>query len=183
VDDYNVDDYNDNNQLNNHLKLLREEIRLLADNTYENERLLYGFAYSTIIFISIFGNFLVCKICLQKLTKTNMLIISMAISDLMMTIFNIPFNFYRLFNYSWPFGYWICFLINFIQHLTVYNSTYTMTIIALQRYRSVNHFQITSSSSSSNQFIQQQQQQQQPRQQQQKRNNSNNEIKIYHHIY
>ncbi|KAH9413423.1 hypothetical protein DERP_007899 [Dermatophagoides pteronyssinus] len=103
-----------------------------------------------------------------------MLIISMAISDLMMTIFNIPFNFYRLFNYSWPFGYWICFLINFIQHLTVYNSTYTMTIIALQRYRSVNHFQITSSSSSSttNQFILQQQQQQQ----QQKRNNSNNEI-------
>nr|XP_046908712.1 probable G-protein coupled receptor 83 [Dermatophagoides farinae] len=113
---------------------------MLTNDTYRNERIFYGIAYLCIIILSFFGNLLVCKICWQKLTKTNTLIISMAISDLLMTIFNIPFNFFRIVNFSWPFGQIVCFVVNFVQHCAVYISTYTMAIIALQRYYSVYRF-------------------------------------------
>ncbi|KAH9491127.1 neuropeptide Y receptor, partial [Dermatophagoides farinae] len=130
------DDIDDDEDRLNHLKLLREDIRMLTNDTYRNERIFYGIAYLCIIILSFFGNLLVCKICWQKLTKTNTLIISMAISDLLMTIFNIPFNFFRIVNFSWPFGQIVCFVVNFVQHCAVYISTYTMAIIALQRYYS-----------------------------------------------
>ncbi|KAH7639816.1 hypothetical protein HUG17_3849 [Dermatophagoides farinae] len=134
------DDIDDDEDRLNHLKLLREDIRMLTNDTYRNERIFYGIAYLCIIILSFFGNLLVCKICWQKLTKTNTLIISMAISDLLMTIFNIPFNFFRIVNFSWPFGQIVCFVVNFVQHCAVYISTYTMAIIALQRYYSVYRF-------------------------------------------
>lgn len=120
-----------------HLEQLRLQIESLSNRAYRYERIGYAIAYGLIVVLSLFGNLLVCRVCVRNMTKTNALIMSLAASDLLMTVFNIPFNFFRLLNYSWPFGSVMCFLVNFVQHLVVYISSYTMAIIAIHRYRSV----------------------------------------------
>uniref|UniRef100_A0A6P6YEN6 Probable G-protein coupled receptor 83 n=1 Tax=Dermatophagoides pteronyssinus TaxID=6956 RepID=A0A6P6YEN6_DERPT len=125
---------------------LQDQIKLMSNDTYRQERIYYGIAYFIIIIISFFGNLLVCRICLKKYTKTNSLILSLSISDLLMTVFNIPFNFFRIANFSWPFGQPMCFIVNFVQYLVVYLSSYTMAIIAIQRYQSLTGFRRHSTS-------------------------------------
>ena len=96
--------------------------------------------YSVIVLVSLCGNLLVCKVAFGKRkmhTTTNMLIASLACSDLVMTVFNIPFNVARLLLLDWPFGSVLCFLVPFIQTSCVYVSTFTMTVIALHRWRTV----------------------------------------------
>lgn len=132
-----------------HIDQLRDHIQLMANKAYRIERICYAFAYGLIIVLSFFGNLLVCRVCLQNMTRTNALIMSLAASDLLMTIFNIPFNYFRIAHYSWPFGTVMCFLVNYVQHLVVYISSYTMAIIAIQRYQSISGLNITPSSSSS----------------------------------
>jgi hypothetical protein len=93
--------------------------------------------YSIIVCVSLCGNLLVCKIAFGKKkmrTTTNMLIASLACSDIVMTGFNIPFNVARLLLLDWPFGSVLCFLVPFIQTSCVYVSTLTMTVIAMHRY-------------------------------------------------
>ena len=94
--------------------------------------------YSLIIVISLFGNFLVVKVILfgkkKMLTTTNLLIVSLAFSDIVMTAFNIPFNVSRLLMKHWPFGAFMCVSVPFVQVSCVYVSTFTMTVIAYHRW-------------------------------------------------
>lgn len=121
------------------LKELLDQVERLQEETYRSERIFYAFAYGLIVVLSFFGNLLVCRVCLRNMTKTNALILSLAGSDLIMSCLNIPFTYFRIFsvNYSWPFGSAMCFIVNFVQHMVVYVSSYTMAIIAIQRYRSI----------------------------------------------
>ncbi|KAH9491126.1 G-protein coupled receptor [Dermatophagoides farinae] len=121
-------------------KEFQEQINTIVKDAYRQEHIYYGIACFIIVLISFFGNLLVCRICLQKCTKTNTLILSLAISDILMTIFNIPFNFFRIANFSWSFGSSMCFIVNFLQYVVVYISSYTMAIIAIQRYQSLSGF-------------------------------------------
>ena len=92
--------------------------------------------YSLIIVVSLCGNIIVCKVAFGQKdmrTTTNMLIASLASSDIVMTAFNIPFNVARILLADWPFGQILCFLVPFIQTACVYVSTFTMTVIALHR--------------------------------------------------
>ncbi|XP_054158946.1 G-protein coupled receptor 83-like [Oppia nitens] len=70
-------------------------------------------------------------------TTTNMLIATLAISDLVTTVFNIPFNVARLLLLNWPFGSILCFLLPLIQCACVYVSTFTMAVIAVHRWHTV----------------------------------------------
>ena len=94
-------------------------------------------SYSLIILISLLGNLLVVKIAFTNSKKrrntTNLLIASLACSDIVMTSFNIPFNVARLLLLDWPFGQFLCFFVPFIQTSCVYVSTFTMTLIAIHR--------------------------------------------------
>ncbi|XP_054162930.1 neuropeptide Y receptor type 5-like [Oppia nitens] len=95
-------------------------------------------SYSLIMIISLCGNLLVCKIAFtndrkRKRNTTNILIASLAISDIVMTAINIPFNVARLLLLNWPFGGLLCFLVPFIQVSCVYVSTFTMALIAIHR--------------------------------------------------
>jgi G protein-coupled receptor 83 len=94
------------------------------------------FCYSLIIVVSLCGNVLVCKVAFgskDMRSTTNMLIASLACSDIVMTAFNVPFNVARILLLDWPFGRVLCFLVPFIQTACVYVSTFTMTVIALHR--------------------------------------------------
>ncbi|ESO98339.1 hypothetical protein LOTGIDRAFT_65232, partial [Lottia gigantea] len=97
-------------------------------------------AYSILCVVSIFGNTLVCYvICKNKRlhTATNYFIANLAISDLLVTCVNVPFNIARNILDDWPFGIVLCQLVNFSLMTSVYVSTYTLTAIALDRHRVV----------------------------------------------
>jgi hypothetical protein len=103
-------------------------------------------AYALIVIISFLGNLLVCRVCLQNMTKTNTLILSLSSSDLLMTVFNIPFNVVRLLKDEWPFGQLLCFSVPFVQTMVVYVSSFTMAVIAYYRWKSVSSLNISSTS-------------------------------------
>jgi hypothetical protein len=74
--------------------------------------------YSIIFIISLFGNSLVCYVILsarQMRTVTNFYIANLTISDIMMTLINIPFNIMRFLLDDWPFGELLCKCVPFIQ--------------------------------------------------------------------
>ena len=75
--------------------------------------------YSLIIIVSLFGNILVLKVVLSRFAlrkrTTNILIMNLSVSDLLMTIFAIPVTVARLILDDWPLGSTLCFLAPFIQ--------------------------------------------------------------------
>ncbi|XP_005103692.1 probable G-protein coupled receptor 83 [Aplysia californica] len=97
-------------------------------------------AYSVLCVISTFGNSLVCYVIFKNKrlhTATNYFIANLAISDLLVTFVNVPFNISRSLLVDWPFGEVPCHLVNYSLVLTCYVSTYTLTSIALDRHRVV----------------------------------------------
>jgi hypothetical protein len=78
--------------------------------------------YSIIFIISLFGNCLVCYVIFstrQMRTVTNFYIANLTISDIMMTLLNIPFNVMRFVLDDWPFGQLLCKCVPFIQTASV----------------------------------------------------------------
>jgi G protein-coupled receptor 83 len=106
----------------------------------ERKNLILIVTYSLIVIVSLIGNILVCKVILERrssLSTTNVLIANLAISDLLMTTINIPFNIARFVIPSWPFGQVLCVLVPFIQSVSVHCSSLTMMFIAIERYKSL----------------------------------------------
>lgn len=97
-------------------------------------------AYGVLCIISVFGNALVCYVIFKNKrlhTATNFFIANLAVSDLLVTFVNVPFNIARNLLVDWPFGELPCHLVNYSLVLTCYVSTYTLTSIALDRHRVV----------------------------------------------
>ncbi|XP_052773567.1 G-protein coupled receptor 83-like [Mya arenaria] len=93
-------------------------------------------AYSIIIAISLFGNTLVCHVIFKNKrmrTVTNTFIANLAVSDLLLTCINVPFNIARNLIENWPFGSVMCHLMNFSLMVSSYVSTFTLLGIALDR--------------------------------------------------
>ena len=79
--------------------------------------ILLVFAYGTLTLISLFGNSIVCYVIIRNkrmYTVTNFFIANMAMSDLLLTCFNVPFNIARNLLHDWPFGNFLCHFVNFI---------------------------------------------------------------------
>lgn len=96
--------------------------------------------YASIVLVSLFGNLLVLHVILKRKrmrTSTNLLMANLVVSDLLMTIINIPFNIVRVLLNEWPFGSALCILVPLVQVTSVYVSTFTMTIIAIDRYQAI----------------------------------------------
>jgi hypothetical protein len=84
--------------------------------------IIIGF-YCSIVLVSLFGNLLVCYVIFKKKrmrTETNILMANLTVSDLMMTVFNIPFNVARILLDEWPFGSLLCMLVPLVQVTSVY---------------------------------------------------------------
>lgn len=97
--------------------------------------------YICVIVFSLIGNSFVCRLIFKhrkiQLTMINTFIFNMAMSDLLMTVFNIPFSLIRIYLDDWPFGSVLCVLVPLIQVTSVYVSTFTMTFIALDRHQAI----------------------------------------------
>lgn len=116
---------------------LREELEKSLSKQTTREIIIIV-CYSIIVIISIFGNLLVCNIVIRKSSMrraTYIFIANLAISDLLMTVLNIPFTVARVLLTDWPFGWFMCSFVPLVQATSVYVSTFTMMFIAFDRYR------------------------------------------------
>jgi hypothetical protein len=138
-------DQNNNNTNSSFLMELLKRLREKHNKPISTEELLRNIliicSYSLIVIVSLCGNLLVVKVIVfgkrKMCTTTNILIASLAFSDIVMTAFNIPFNVARLLLESWPFGSFLCVSVPFVQVTCVYVSTFTMTVIAVHRWRTL----------------------------------------------
>ncbi|XP_050343807.1 RYamide receptor-like [Nymphalis io] len=93
--------------------------------------------YSIIFLLALIGNGLVCFVVLSSprmKTVTNFFIMSLAVGDILMTLFCIPFTFVStLILRYWPFGELMCTLVTYSQAVSVLVSAYTLSTISVDR--------------------------------------------------
>lgn len=104
---------------------------------------IFIFLYSIIVVIAIGGNSIVCYLVYaykRMRTIPNYFLVNLAISDIIMAIFCIPFTFVAnlLLNY-WPFGETMCPLVNYLQVMSVFLSAYTLVAMSFERYIVIVH--------------------------------------------
>ncbi|KAB7495355.1 Neuropeptide Y receptor [Armadillidium nasatum] len=97
--------------------------------------------YITILIVAVIGNLLVVYVVwgTSKLrTVTNYFIVNLAIGDLFMAFFCVPFSFLStLILQYWPFGFYLCIIVNYFQAVSVFVSAYTLVAISIDRYLAI----------------------------------------------
>ena len=97
----------------------------------------FSLLYLIIFCLGFFGNLLVIVAVMrqrQMKTVTNLFILNLAFSDVVMCLFAVPFTPIASFSGRWLFGEVLCILFPFSQGVSVYISTLTLTIIAVDRF-------------------------------------------------
>ncbi|XP_055586754.1 RYamide receptor-like [Uranotaenia lowii] len=99
------------------------------------------FAYSLIFLIAVIGNlavFLAVTLLPRMQTVTNFFIANLALGDMLMAVFCIPFSFVSILILQyWPFGTPLCHLVNYSQAISVLVSAYTMIVISADRFLAI----------------------------------------------
>ncbi|XP_023943808.1 neuropeptide Y receptor type 2 [Bicyclus anynana] len=94
-------------------------------------------AYTIIFIVGIFGNALVCYAVIRNRamqTVTNLFITNLALSDILLCVFAVPFTPLYTFLGRWVFGGLLCHIMPYAQGCSVYISTLTLTSIAIDRF-------------------------------------------------
>ena len=113
------------------------------DLSHSNSKLTEGeekfivIIFLAVIILGFFGNFLVVWTVLinkHMRTSNNLFILNLAISDLTLCVFSIPFNVYKTLRHTWEFGEFLCKFAPFFQATNVFVSTMSITAFALDRY-------------------------------------------------
>ncbi|XP_030213509.1 neuropeptide FF receptor 1 like 2 [Gadus morhua] len=100
----------------------------------------YILAYLFIFLLCMVGNILVCLIVLgnrRMRTVTNLFILNLAVSDLLVGIFCIPTTLVDNLITGWPFTNIVCKLSGFVQGMSVSASVFTLVAIAVERFRCI----------------------------------------------
>ncbi|KAM4616855.1 neuropeptide FF receptor 1 like 2 [Polymixia lowei] len=98
----------------------------------------YILAYLFIFLLCMVGNILVCLIVLgnrRMRTVTNLFILNLAVSDLLVGIFCIPTTLVDNLITGWPFTNAVCKMSGFVQGMSVSASVFTLVAIAVERFR------------------------------------------------
>lgn len=93
--------------------------------------------YTIIFLVAVVGNGIVCYIVLSSSrmrTVTNYFIMNLAVGDILITIFCVPFTSVSYLQQYWSFGAFLCPVVNYSQAVSVFVSAYTMLAISLDRY-------------------------------------------------
>ncbi|XP_066532846.1 trace amine-associated receptor 13c-like [Hoplias malabaricus] len=105
----------------------------------------YVFFYAcaaVVVFLTVCGNMLVIiSVChfKQLHTPTNMLILSLAMSDFLVGLFVLPFQLSRLTESCWVFGSVLCIVYIFISFFVTSISIYNVALIAVDRYFAISN--------------------------------------------
>ncbi|KAM7155270.1 neuropeptide FF receptor 2 [Molossus nigricans] len=97
-------------------------------------------SYFLIFFLCMVGNTVVCFIVMRNKhmhTVTNLFILNLAISDLLVGIFCMPITLLDNIIAGWPFGSTMCKISGLVQGISVAASVFTLVAIAVDRFRCV----------------------------------------------
>ncbi|XP_005392826.1 PREDICTED: neuropeptide FF receptor 2 [Chinchilla lanigera] len=97
-------------------------------------------SYFVIFFLCMVGNIMVCFIVARNKhmhTVTNLFILNLAISDLLVGIFCMPITLLDNIIAGWPFGSTMCKTSGLVQGISVAASVFTLVAIAVDRFRCV----------------------------------------------
>lgn len=92
--------------------------------------------YILIIVLAVFSNLTVIVVIGKTRSVrsvTDVLILSLAVSDLMVACLNMPFQLYYIVSNEWDIGDGMCKFANYIQGVSVVSSIFTLTAIAFER--------------------------------------------------
>ncbi|CAL4095628.1 unnamed protein product, partial [Meganyctiphanes norvegica] len=104
---------------------------------WSNEALVLVPAYSVILLLSVVGNALVILTLLQNKrmrTSTNILLLNLAVSDLLLGVVCMPFTLTGFLLRDFIFGHLMCCVIPFLQAVSVSVSAWTLVTISLERF-------------------------------------------------
>uniref|UniRef100_A0A4X2L987 Neuropeptide FF receptor 1 n=2 Tax=Vombatus ursinus TaxID=29139 RepID=A0A4X2L987_VOMUR len=99
-------------------------------------------AYVLIFLMCLVGNSLVCFIVVknrQMRTVTNMFILNLAVSDLLVGVFCMPTTLVDNLITGWPFDNITCKISGLVQGMSVSASIFTLVAIAVERFRCIVH--------------------------------------------
>ncbi|RVE67783.1 hypothetical protein OJAV_G00085040 [Oryzias javanicus] len=97
-------------------------------------------SYLLIFLVCMLGNGVVCFIVLRSRnmwTVTNLFILNLAVSDLLVGIFCMPTTLLDNIITGWPFGSLVCKLSGMVQGISVSASVFTLVAIAVDRFRCI----------------------------------------------
>lgn len=94
--------------------------------------------YITVFCVALVGNGLVVYVVAgspRMRSTTNYWLLNLAVGDMLMTLVCVPFSFVSTFLLQyWPFGAWLCPVVNYSQAVSVMVSAYTLVAISADRY-------------------------------------------------
>ncbi|XP_060909425.1 cholecystokinin receptor [Labrus mixtus] len=96
--------------------------------------------YSLIFFLSVVGNLLIIVVLTvnkRMRTVTNTFLLSLAVSDLMMAVFCMPFTLIPSILKDFIFGATMCKIVSYFMGISVSISTFSLVAIALERYSAI----------------------------------------------
>ncbi|XP_062983833.1 gastrin/cholecystokinin type B receptor [Elgaria multicarinata webbii] len=96
--------------------------------------------YSAIFLLSVFGNTLIIVVLVMNKrlrTVTNSFLLSLALSDLMVAVFCMPFTFIPNLMHNFIFGKLICKAMTYLMGMSVSVSTFSLVAIAIERYNAI----------------------------------------------
>ncbi|XP_067285191.1 pyroglutamylated RF-amide peptide receptor isoform X1 [Pseudorasbora parva] len=96
--------------------------------------------YAIIFVLALVGNSLVVYVVARKRatrTATTVFICSLAVSDLLITFFCIPFTLLQNISSEWLGGVLVCKTVPFVQTTAIVTGILTMTCIAIERYQGI----------------------------------------------
>ncbi|KAM4602146.1 cholecystokinin receptor-like [Polymixia lowei] len=96
--------------------------------------------YSFIFLLSVFGNLLIIVVLMlnkRMRTVTNSFLLSLAVSDLMMAVFCMPFTLIPNILEDFIFGGAMCKIVTYFMGISVSISTFSLVAIAIERYSAI----------------------------------------------
>lgn len=110
-----------------------------ANNIIDNKWVqgVFCVIYTVIFVLGLIGNILVCFVVIRNKamqTVTNLFISNLALSDILLCVFAVPFTPLYSFRGSWSWGSLLCHIMPFAQGCSVYISTLTLMSIAIDRF-------------------------------------------------
>ncbi|XP_062339813.1 neuropeptide FF receptor 1 like 1 [Osmerus eperlanus] len=102
--------------------------------------MLYIICYGGILLLCVGGNVLVSLVVLRNRNMrsvTNLFILNLALSDLLIGVFCIPTTLIDNLISGWPFGQFTCTMSNLVQGMSVSASVFTLVAIAIDRFTGI----------------------------------------------
>ncbi|XP_023683556.2 cholecystokinin receptor-like [Paramormyrops kingsleyae] len=96
--------------------------------------------YTLIFLLGVFGNLLIIMVLIMNKhmrTVTNSFLLSLAVSDLMMAIFCMPFTLIPNLLEDFIFGAAMCKIVAYLMGISVSISTFSLVAIAIERYSAI----------------------------------------------